>query len=336
MALSYTQPLASDNAIGATMYAVVIPAGAISVSGAAIRVSLHGAANVSNMWIGHQGAGAIDFDGGQVQLKKSGASSFAMSGVTVLDAVAFALDETKPLVLRFDGQTSGTYKKATGLDSAFKFYYKGGQAGAANGNTTAQSGYEVSANGQTAFVTLIEAAATVEEFAGGGSSPLPEEETTPTGLGGMAEVKAGKMFVSGGVVAGVPSRMLLLSLFNPTGSGVNAFVRQVVLTADADTLITARSIVSNTGTLMPSRCNAWGDPAALASKAKLYRSDIAAFDGNTAQHDIFKVFAGVPYTVNKTAYPLWGTPPAGLGYCLALHELGVGLTAAFHWQEVPG
>lgn len=337
MTISYTQALSTDATIGTTQYAVVLPASAITTSGGAIRLSLHGAANISNAWIGHQGSGALDFDGGQVQLKKAASGSIVLSGVTVLDAVAFALDETKSLVLRFDGQVTGTYKKATGLGSAFQFYYRAGQGGSGNGNNSAGSGWEASASGHTAFITLIEAAASIEEFTGGGSPPPvdpPDDE--PAGLGGMAEIMSNQMFASGGVVAGVTGKMVLVSLFNPAASGINAFLRQVVITTDADTLITARSIVNNTGTLLPSRCNLWGDPAAPASKAKVYKSDITAFDGNTAQHDIFRVYAGVPYTVNKTAYPLWGAPPAGLGYSLAVHGLGVGLTAAFHWQEVPG
>jgi hypothetical protein len=331
---SYAQTLVTNVTLGVTQYAVVIPAANLSTPGFTIgawRITLEGgAAPISHMWAGPRGTGTVDFDGSQQQLKfnNNNGATIPASGNLVSDPIAGSLDLTKDFVVVFDGTTtSGNYKKLTGLASVFRYHYKAGLGGTNNGNNT-RTGFEASANGVTAFVAKLEVAESLADF---GAAP-PQ----PTGSNGMAEILANKMFASGGVLNGVANTILQASLFNPSATGINAFPKQIVITPEADTIISCRTIVGISGTLVPSACNLnFGNGTSPASKAKVYTRTQSDFTGDTAQHSIFKIKAGVPFAINNTNYPLAALAPGGVGFCVAIHEKGIGCTITFEWQEEP-
>lgn len=339
---AYTQSLTDNVALGTTQYAVSIPASAIgapSFSVGAWRLVFEGgAAPISHVWAGARGAGAVDFGGSQQQVKFSGANGATIpaSGQLVSDPVIGSLDLADDFLVVLDGvQTGANYKRKSGLASAFRYHYKAGLGGAANSNTT-RTDFEASAAGFTAFLARLEVAESAADF-GVSPPPAPPPGSVNSSLAGINEILAGKMFASGGEFAGVAGQMLQVSLFNPAGSGIRAFPRQIVITPEADTIVSCRSIIQPpTGAIVPSHCNLWfNNGASPSSKAKAWMRNQSAFGGDTAQHSIFKIGGGVPHPINQTAYPLAGLSSGGVGFCLAVHTLGIGATVTYEWQEEP-
>lgn len=336
--VSYSQPLNTSFAIGTTQYAVIIPAGSLGVSGGAVRLSLDGVSTISDIWLGHSGGGTfgLDYESPPVNLKKVGSTSVAMNGVTALDPVTFPLDETKNLVLRFTGRAGGTYKKATGLGSAFKFYYRAG-VGGSNSALHAATDYEESVSGVTAFVTAIEVAGSIGDF-GGASEPL----APPSGQFDDEEhvVLSGQIFENGGRIEAHATKHLIFALFNPLGSRVHAILREVEITPTADCDIIVCTIVENradpTTGRFRSRCNSNFrlDPAnAPPAKAKLFWTyEDSLIDGNTARHAFKPSLANRTTAIRGAA--IAAISPAEQGYGLILPP-GVGAAVNLRWREKP-
>ncbi|WP_377830069.1 hypothetical protein ACFKHW_12965 [Bradyrhizobium lupini] len=101
----------------------------MSTSGSLVRVTLAASTSagfsVDGAYIGHQAVSGdpYDFDGGQVQIKVGGAASFSTgAGGTVLsDAISFALDHTKNLIVAIH-YTGTSAIGGTGLAGAANYY----------------------------------------------------------------------------------------------------------------------------------------------------------------------------------------------------------------------
>lgn len=85
----------------------VIPASLITISGSLVRVTIEAGGTegcaIDALYIGHAAAAgdAYDFDGNQVRCQSVGSNSFTVAAGTslLLDEVAFALDETKNIII---------------------------------------------------------------------------------------------------------------------------------------------------------------------------------------------------------------------------------------------
>lgn len=126
---------------------VAAAAYASSSNGDRIRVTLRAPnatnpSNISAVWVGHKGGSAPNFDGGQVQLKYGGATSFALpvgGGDIVLDPAIFAFDHTKDLVISVGLSGTSNISGVSGLGANYNQYEK--SAAAADASSTTVSGY---------------------------------------------------------------------------------------------------------------------------------------------------------------------------------------------------
>ncbi|MFK4726429.1 hypothetical protein ABIE89_007529 [Bradyrhizobium niftali] len=117
---------------GSTNQRQVLNSSLLSTSGTLVRVTLQASSSagfsVDSAYIGHQaGSGdPYDFDGGQAQLKVGGSASFSAStGASVVsDAITFALDHTKNLVLAIH-YTGTSAIRGTGLSGASNYFKSG-------------------------------------------------------------------------------------------------------------------------------------------------------------------------------------------------------------------
>lgn len=129
---SFSTTFSSDSAgWNGYNYRNIVAAASLSQSGSKVRLTLEagagGATVIDGCYIGHAAAvgDAYDFDGGQMQVTVGGNAAFtiAAGASVVTDEIAFALDETKNLILamHFNGVTtlrgaalgsSGYYKSA--------------------------------------------------------------------------------------------------------------------------------------------------------------------------------------------------------------------------------
>ena len=132
-----------------------IPASVISVSGDRVRVTFKAATsgplNILQAYVGHAGAGS-DFDGTQVQLKFSGATSVNVAAGASLesDPVSYSLDETKDLMVSLAHGTSSTNAFNTG-QAGYNFYSR---AGVSDASATITTGYTPDPN-SIACVDLV-------------------------------------------------------------------------------------------------------------------------------------------------------------------------------------
>lgn len=96
--------------------------------------------NIGEAWIGHQGAGdPYDFDGNQVQLKVGASASWIVDQDGIwTDAVAFALDKTKILLIAAYLPTVPGMARSLCHDSGYLIYYTAGNDAA----TTDKTGYD--------------------------------------------------------------------------------------------------------------------------------------------------------------------------------------------------
>ena len=132
-----------------------IPASVISVSGDRVRVTFKAATsgplNILQAYVGHAGTGS-DFDGTQVQLTFSGATSVNLAAGASLesDPVSYSLDETKDLMVSLAHGTSSTNAFNTG-QAGYNFYSK---AGVSDASATITTGYTPDPN-SIACVDLV-------------------------------------------------------------------------------------------------------------------------------------------------------------------------------------
>ena len=138
----------------------VIAAAGLSVSGSRIRLTLTGAPSgtengaVNAMYIGHGGAGDdYDFDGNQVQVTVATAGSFSIpqGDSVVSDALNFALDNTKRLVLAasFVNNLNDNLGARSSVTNVGSYYKVANEAG-----TTDVTGY--TSHGPLIMVSRIE------------------------------------------------------------------------------------------------------------------------------------------------------------------------------------
>jgi hypothetical protein len=135
-----------------------IPASKLSTSGSKVRIRLVAAAAAQTVidacYIGHRNASGdpYDFDGTQVQVLFSGATGVTLTAAgasVVSDAITYALDEAKDLVIAF--HFSGPSSIRQGTDTGSTYYYKSAVNEAATANVTSYT-----ASGNRAIVDLIE------------------------------------------------------------------------------------------------------------------------------------------------------------------------------------
>lgn len=147
-----TVTLDANNYAGYTGYSFrqVISAAQISTSGSQVKVVFNADTGrsfaIDKAYIGHKAASgnAWDFDGNQVQLTfSSGSAGFSISaGASITsDAVAFALDETKDLIIAFDWTNSGTLGARGKITQSGWTAYVKNTAGTDESSVTAPSGY---------------------------------------------------------------------------------------------------------------------------------------------------------------------------------------------------
>lgn len=342
-------PLPATVGLGSTQYAMVIPASAFAsvpfTIGAWRLLFSGGPAGISHVWSGAKGAGDVDFDGSQQQVKFSGVDGAVIpqSGDLASDVIAGPFDTSADFLVTLDGIPSqgGTYNRADGLPNGFRYFYKAGNAGVGNGNTT-RTNFEASASGLHAFVSGIEVAESAADFDAVVVPPPeptpPPDDNVPQNHSADAEqtVSDGRVFTASGTVAGIAGEMTLFAIFNPAGSDIRVVVDQVLITTDADTELSTRSIVSMDGVIMPTHCNHLFATPGSPSKAKLRTATQSPpFDGNTALHGNRKVIGGQERALNKSpvGYPLVELLPGDIGFCVALHEVGVGATIEVCWKE---
>lgn len=147
-----SQALNADATFAAITLKSRLAAAIITASGSYVRVKLDGPAAgtpaaYSNVFIGHVATSgdAWDYDGTQVRLTFSGSSSVTppVGGSVWSDWVAYALDETKSLIVGVDkGATSQASRYRTGLGGNFNVYYK---ASVAEAGLTDGTGYSTEA-----------------------------------------------------------------------------------------------------------------------------------------------------------------------------------------------
>lgn len=131
------------------------------VNGSSVRVTLEaGAASsavIGGVYIGHAAAAGdpYDFDGNQVQLKVGGNASFSITGGTpvVTDAVTFALDHTKNLIIAafFNGASSINANSSFGLGNAVQYYKS-----TPNETSVSDVSTYASSNGTLSLVSKVE------------------------------------------------------------------------------------------------------------------------------------------------------------------------------------
>lgn len=127
-----------------------VPVGVITGDGDRVRVTLRPPTTGNNtpiddVWIGHAGTGA-DFDGTQVRVTFSGGATgttlVAGGALVVSDAIAYAFDDTKDIIVSFDYGATADVRGRTGA-TGYTSYQKAATSGEA-GNTTV-SGYSSNA-----------------------------------------------------------------------------------------------------------------------------------------------------------------------------------------------
>lgn len=339
---SYAATFAGDGAFSAAFtYVLLFPAAAVLSSGGFIRAQLRagnaGSFPWGNMFIGHKGAGTLDFDGGQVQLKVGGQSSGTVpAGQSVwTDPIAFACDETKPLIVTYDafGVAGSNYRYGT--TTGLEHHYKVGASGAALNGANARSGTFTKISNRTAVVEAIEVADAIEDFGVTPPPPPPDPDDDPVGAYPWFDaIKSDQLYSSGRVFAGAPGEMLVVGLFNTSGSGREVFLHQIDINADADTVASLHlAPFSAAGELVGSRCNLDFRPNSPASLAKVHVSSVTVVP--EGKHAYKKFRGGVDSIWNRTPYPVVRIAPDYGGAILVLHSPGVGATVDFHWQERP-
>jgi hypothetical protein len=321
--------LGESNGLGGTYtYVVRIPAAAFSDTDVFTRLKLRGPptgqSRVQALWIGHPaGSGdAYDFDGAQVQGRVGNAVTFTLAaGQSVnTDAIAFARDPAKDVLVAYELLSGDRYANATGL-SGFTLFYKlvAGQAG-----LTDKSGY-TTLTGWTALVTGAEVTDEEEVTEPPPPPPPPSEPSSDA----IASVLAGERFASGATVAGQTGSMLHFQLANPAGSGRTGLLYHVILTPETDVIVSLRQHNALLGNAMEQPCNVMFNSGIEATLASRYGQQASPLGG---EHARYKLQGGVPYFMTSYA-PLIGLPP-GTGVVLALHSTGVGATINFEWREI--
>ncbi|KKB09415.1 hypothetical protein [Devosia chinhatensis] len=156
-------PALTANSTGYGGYSTreLVPASALTVSGDKVRLTLTpptSGANtpIDDVWIGHVGGTAPNFDGTQVRVTFAGGATgvtLVAGGASVVsDAIDYALDETKDLVVSFDfGATADVRRNSAA--SGYNSYQKAVTSG--DGGSTVVSGYTPNAD-FLAVLDLIE------------------------------------------------------------------------------------------------------------------------------------------------------------------------------------
>lgn len=122
-----------------------IPASLFSASGDQVRLTFAAVASgnstiIAHCFVGHAGA-AQNFDGSQVRVTFGGANGATIgagSGFLVSDAVAFALDKTKDLIISMEFAATSDARVSAGAPASYIRYVK---AGTGEAGATSVSGY---------------------------------------------------------------------------------------------------------------------------------------------------------------------------------------------------
>jgi hypothetical protein len=334
---AYTQALSQEAPIGGNWrYAIVIPGAAISAGGALCQFlfqgPVSGSMSYAAIYAGKKGAGAIDFDAEGVPVTFDGGTTLTLSAGQEKwsDPLPLALVANVGVVVCYDGLGGSgfNYRRQDGL-SGHSLNYLAGLNGAANKNAS-KSGYGQLASTSSSVKSIRVGAATDFEV----PNDPPNEDGGAVTSSGKAIVKAGRAYSSGDSVPGVAGQFLHFALQNPTGSAENAFLDQCVITAETDCVISVRAIdpLPAGAELIGSRCNLAFMPGADTSTSKLHKWFADSVQGG--KHAVFKLKAGVPFAVNKTAMgkPFLMLAPGYIAV-FAIHSAGVGATLNVEWDE---
>lgn len=234
---AYQRNLTQSSAVGTFRYFCTAPASAVLANGAYVRAKIKAHANgpfsASHMWLGHKGSGALDFDGGQSQLKFNGNNGLSIAAGAEIwsDPVAVNIDSTKPLAWAYDVlHVSGNHYALQGSLSGHKIHYKAGHAGAGNGDTSGRSGY-TEWNDATAVITEIQVADTLEAF----DTPGGEGVTTISTLRDIELIGLGNgLAATSKRYAGVSGQRLVANLSNNSDAGGPLFLDKFEVEIEAD------------------------------------------------------------------------------------------------------
>lgn len=303
-------------------YVVWIPASDIGAGNLFTRLTLMGPATgqsrIQAMWIGYPAGSGLDFDGDQVQLRRSGSTSFTLSGpsLVTLDPANFALDPTKDLLVAYRMLAGDNYSYSDSVGAGFVQAWKLGTEDPA---LTTKSGYTTVTN-RTALVAAISVAPTDAEV----EEPC-ECDGDACNLG-LDPILAGQVHSSGGEMSASTGHLHFM-LMNPATSGLNGFLHQILITSEIDTVATVRSFETPLATLLP-KCNLMfgSGPGVMDMTAGFNGSLLGNF------HSIVKLRGGTSCKLSAP-FPLVGLPP-GAGVLIALHTANVGAVCNSEWQEV--
>lgn len=155
--LSAASATFTTNVTGFSGYTIrqLFPAGAVR-NGTKIRITCSPPTSGNNTligacYIGHKGASAPDFDGGQVQVLFGGLGTRTLTvggGDVVSDEITFAYDKNKELIVSFWFSGTSDVRGTTGLGATYNNYQK---AAVNEASLTSTSGY----SGNSGFVEVV-------------------------------------------------------------------------------------------------------------------------------------------------------------------------------------
>lgn len=334
--IAYINALPSNQGVGQNFnYGVVLPPPGIS--GGAIRVTMKagqgGTLPLESVFVGHKGPGTLDYDGGQASL---GGATIPAGG-QIQRAAAMAVDGSKPIIVMFDAKGATTGRQYSYADTpGMATFYHQGLGGAANGlDVRPSTPAWLSLSNRTMVIAKIEVAESLTDFATTEPEPIPEEKAT--GGDWVAALLNSELASSSGTFEGESGKCLHFIFRNPIGSGVYGLMHRIVITPDADTIITVRGDQVRSGAPWNveltelQKCNPRMMLGGHAPYCSVYKYALDTPQGS--EHDRYKIKGGEPYTL-ELPWPLFGTAPHALqGVSLAIHSQGVGATIGTHWHE---
>ena len=308
-------------------YVVTIPAGELSGTGETIRLRLQGPPSgqlsIQSMWIGHPSptGPAYAFDGAQVQVFVSGASSFDLGTTEVVsDELIFEPDQTKPLLVAYSAIAGDQYANTQVVPGNYQLSYKASvhEAGLAE-----KAGY---ASLSSWFATV----AGIDVFNDTTPPPTPDPDPEPTdpGTSNPDQVLAGERISAGGEQSGEAGEYTTFQLKNPTASGVTCLAHQIIITPDSDSIVSVRAYNPDIGSPLIT-CNALFG-AGLGAECVASKSTQSQLLG--VEHAVINMRGGQPYTM-RADVPLIGLLQ-GMALTVVVHQPGVGATVNFEWREI--
>lgn len=291
-----------------------------------IRAPSTGSAAYQAMWFGHAAASGdgFDFDSVPVQIKvgDNGAFSVGNGEALITDPFALARIPGRDLLIAYELPIGSRYRKNLSGPPASVGYWKSGSGDSATVNKT---GY----GSHSPFSASVERI----EVQGSDAPPPDEEEHNDGGGDGFAaaanSVRAGEFHSAGGTVAGVAGQYLHFMLKNPNGSGKVVMLYQIMITADADTVVSMRSHGTPLFPNVLPKCNLMFGSGQSVMEMTWDRSPtiLGSF------HSTFRLRGGIPARITAPV-PLIGMLPTGDGVVLAIETPNVGATCNFEWRQV--